>query len=403
MNPVLSIGIYLIMQTTVLLLSRWGLSRTRFRTREGWAFKPVLQGGMVLYAVLSLLPVLGAMLPDSPVKFFLQGAGNIWLGFSVYFNGILIILSLAAGLLYPLRKNREGRFFGAVPAWILLVSFLGGTILLAYGMIHAQHTVVTEYDITIDKDAGDVKDLTLVLIADLHLSVNSHLSTTKNMVETVNGLDADAVVIAGDIFTSSYGGLRHPEEYAEVLSGMTSKYGTYAVYGNHDVEETLFGGFPISPISQAFRTKEMEQFFKDAGFTVLYDETAQLCGGAVQLVGRVDGEKAGDGTALRQSAKEVLSGTDPAKPVIVLQHEPVEFSDLKENGADLVLCGHTHAGQIFPGNLIVPFFNENAYGYKNVSGVDTVVTAGVGYYGPPMRVGTNSEITVVRVHFGEGA
>ena len=93
----------------------------------------------------------------------------------------------------------------------------------------------------------------------------------------------------------------------------------------------------------------------------------------------------------------------PDKPVIVLQHEPVEFRDLKENGADLALCGHTHAGQIFPGNLIVPFFNENAYGYKNVSGLDTVVTAGVGYYGPPMRVGTNSEITVVRVHFGEGA
>ena len=85
--------------------------------------------------------------------------------------------------------------------------------------------------------------------------------------------------------------------------------------------------------------------------------------------------------------------------MIVLQHEPVEFKKLKESGADLVLCGHTHAGQIFPGNLIVPFFNENAYGFKNVSGVDTIVTAGIGYYGPPMRVGTDSEITVVNIHF----
>ena len=59
------------------------------------------------------------------------------------------------------------------------------------------------------------------------------------------------------------------------------------------------------------------------------------------------------------------------------------------------------AGQFFPGNLVVPFFNENAYGYKNADGLDTVVTSGIGYYGPPMRVGTNSEITVVHVRFGE--
>ena len=67
-----------------------------------------------------------------------------------------------------------------------------------------------------------------------------------------------------------------------------------------------------------------------------------------------------------------------------------------------MLCGHTHAGQIFPGNVIVPFFNENAYGYELIGGVDTVVTSGIGYYGPPMRVGTNSEIAVVNIHF-EGA
>ena len=68
---------------------------------------------------------------------------------------------------------------------------------------------------------------------------------------------------------------------------------------------------------------------------------------------------------------------------------------------DLQLSGHTHAGQIFPGNLIVPFFNENAYGFKNVAGLDTVVTSGIGYYGPPMRIGTNSEIMVLNIHFAQ--
>ena len=222
------------------------------------------------------------------------------------------------------------------------------------------------------------------------------------MVELINEQDADAVVIAGDIFTSSYGGLKDPDKYAAVLRGIQSKYGVYAVYGNHDVEETLFGGFPISPISEAFRTKEMEQFFEECNFTVLYDETVSIADGNVQITGRIDGEKAGDGTTNRKSPEEVLKDTDPEKPVLVLQHEPVEFAELKKYGADLALCGHTHAGQIFPGNLIVPFFNENAYGYKEVGGLDTIVTSGVGYYGPPMRVGTDSDVAVVHLHFKKG-
>jgi predicted MPP superfamily phosphohydrolase len=165
------------------------------------------------------------------------------------------------------------------------------------------------------------------------------------------------------------------------------------------VEETLFGGFPISPISKAFRSEKMEQFMKDCHFTVLYDETASIADGQIQIVGRRDGEKAGDGTSDRMSAAELLGPVDKTKPIIVLQHEPKQFKDLADNGADVVLCGHTHNGQVFPGNFIVPFFNENAYGVKELYGIDTIVTAGVGYYGPPLRVGTDSEVTVVNIKF----
>ena len=113
----------------------------------------------------------------------------------------------------------------------------------------------------------------------------------------------------------------------------------------------------------------------------------------------INGEKAGDGTNKRKSAKDLLSSVDKTKPVLVLQHEPIEFKNLAESGADVVMCGHTHNGQIFPGNLVIPFFNENAYGVKKLYGIDTIVTAGVGHYGPPIRVGTNSEVTVINIKF----
>ena len=82
-----------------------------------------------------------------------------------------------------------------------------------------------------------------------------------------------------------------------------------------------------------------------------------------------------------------------------IKHRLEEFKSLADSGANLILCGHTHNGQIFPGNLVVPFFNENGYGVKELYGATTVVTAGVGYYGPPMRFGTDSEVTVVNVTF----
>ena len=128
-------------------------------------------------------------------------------------------------------------------------------------MIHAQEPKIVNYEINIDKETDHVKDLKIALITDLHLSVNSNVKLTRKMVEKVNSADPDLVVIAGDIFTSNYGGLGNPEQYSKELSKMKARYGVYAVCGNHDIEENLFIGFAISPISKAFRSMEMEEFF----------------------------------------------------------------------------------------------------------------------------------------------
>jgi len=394
MHPGISITSYIIFTALIILMTNLCIkdAAPRLKRRIYAVYIPAV-------SLFALLPVAGAMLSDSKIKFLLQKWGNIWLGFYLYYLGTLILLLLGWVIGNLIRKNilksttrTRGR------PLMLLISIITGLTVMVYGMIHAQNTRVVTYDVTIDKTVGDQKKMKLILIADLHMSVNSKHKTIQKMVDLINAEDADAVVIAGDIFTSSYESMDDPDRYAEILRGIRSKYGVFAVYGNHDVEETLFGGFPISPISKAFRTKQMEEFFLDAGFNVLYDETVML-NDEVQLVGRVDGEKAGDGTAVRKSAEELLKDIDSEKPVIVLEHEPIDFANLKEYGADLALCGHTHAGQIFPGNLIVPFFNENAFGYKVVSGLQTIVTAGVGFYGPPMRVGTDSDISVVNLTF----
>lgn len=394
MSPIILLTIYLLLSA----LAAWmvDLCIRRWERTAGMAGR--LRGfWLIPYALLSLLPVAGAFLPDSPVKFALQAAGNVWLGFYLYFGWLLLTLLLLALLL---RLISGGRLAKRWHGGILCLSLFTALALLGYGLVHAQRTVVTRYELELDKGAGNMKQMRIALIGDLHLSVNSRPETTRRMVELINAEQPDVVLVAGDIFTSSYAGLSHPEAYSEALRGIESKYGVYAVYGNHDVEETLFGGFPISPVSQAFRSAQMEDFVRDCGFTMLYDETVVL-GDGVQLAGRVDGEKAGDGTKNRMSAEQLLADADRSLPVLVLQHEPKQFQALKEAGADVALCGHTHAGQLFPGNLVIPLFNENAWGYEKVHDLHTFVTAGVGYYGPPMRVGTNSEITVIDMKFNK--
>ena len=404
MHPGISITSYLISLLLTIFLTSLCLGDTGLNKKHCRLLRAVY---IPLFIAAGLMPVAGAMLPDSSIKFSLQGWGNIWLGFYLYYMGLLLILllfwSIARLICFIIGKRgiKVNKRLPGGRGTVLIFCFIASVALQVYGMIHAQNTKVVTYDVAIDKDAGDISSMKVILIADLHMSVNSKHETIRKMVDLINAEDADAVVIAGDIFTSSYGGMKDPDRYAAILRGIKSKYGVYAVSGNHDVEETLFGGFPISPISQAFRTKDMEEFFVDAGFTILYDDTVMLADEVV-LAGRIDGEKAGDGTTNRMTAEELLAGADKEKPVLVLEHEPIDFANLKEAGADLALCGHTHAGQIFPGNLVVPFFNENAYGYKVVSGLQTIVTAGVGYYGPPMRVGTDSEVTVVNLAFTGG-
>ena len=142
----------------------------------------------------------------------------------------------------------------------------------------------------------------------------------------------------------------------------------------------------------------MEAFLRQAGITLLADEAVTL-GNGVQLVGRKDpsrDKKLGDD---RLSPEALLEPLDQARPVFVIDHQQKELDELAAAGADLDLSGHTHDGQMFPGNLIMPLIWDNPCGCLQVGGMYSVVTSGLGVWGPDMRVGTKSEIVRITVHF----
>ena len=392
MHPLISIGIYLLYLAVVIFLTDFLI------LLSGAGSRPVLFWRKLicpLFILAGLLPLPGTILPDCGLKFITAAAGNIFLAFFVYYSGLILFSTLVALAVQFLFPGKEKTAAGVCLLICLAVTFTT----VPYGFVHAQNFRISRYEISVDKAVpeNDEKQMKIVFISDLHLSVNTHYKTIERMTEVINREDADVVLVGGDILTSSLHALKDPDRYAKLLSGIKAGYGVYAVCGNHDVEEDLFGGFPVTPVEKAFRTKEMDAFFDSCGFKMLHDQVVTF--GGIQLAGRDDGEKAGNGAKKRMSVQEIMKECDPSYPHIVLEHEPVEYKELKEHGADLVLSGHTHAGQFFPGTVTCRLFFENIWGYKKIDGLDTIVSSGIGYYGPPMRIGCDSEIAVITLNF----
>lgn len=376
------------------LLHRGHLWIRRLRSR---GYRAAARVFVFAYLLLAALPVAGALVHPSTAAATLQRAGNLWLGFCFY----LFLAAMPLECVAKLRRKGRPISHGAHSAF----SFWGGAAILllttaavSYGMFHARQLRTVAYSVSVQKPAAAAGTLKIAFAADLHLGCQIGSPEMERMQAEINAMDADVVLLGGDLFDSNYNMLDDPARLAGILRGLHSRYGVYVVYGNHDVAETLIGGFSVTPRRRARRDPRMEEFLQTCGVRVLEDEAVPIDGGRVWLVGRLDGEKAGDGTSNRLSAEDAMALADPSAAVVVLEHEPVELRKLSELGADLVLSGHTHDGQFFPLTLAQKLIWENPYGLKRYGAMTSIVTSGVGLYGPPMRVMTNSEVAEISLN-----
>ena len=358
-------------------------------------------GLIYLFVVFSIL--IAFMAPDSGFRRFMKLLSNYWLGvlmYTIMTVGIADVLRLL--LKYPLKNlNFPGRtlLFGNVGTAVVgIICAVIITTVSIYGVINAGNIQTTKYDISIDKKAGKLDSLNVVLIADLHLGYNIGCRQMEQMVKKINAQDPDLVVVAGDIFDNEYEALEDPDRLAEILRGIQSKYGVYACYGNHDIQEKILAGFTFGGKEKKESSVKMDEFLEKAGITLLRDEYV-LIDDSFYLYGRPDYERPGRGIDERKSAQEITADMDLSLPVLVIDHEPGELQELADAGVDADLCGHTHDGQLFPGNLTIKLMWENACGYLKKGDMHSIVTSGVGLFGPNMRVGTKSEICDIMMHF----
>lgn len=358
-------------------------------------------GLIYFFVVFSIL--IAFMAPTSGFRRFMKLLSNYWLGVLVY---TIMTVGIADGLRllikYPLKNvafpGRELLFSNVGTAVVGAVCAVIITTVSIYGMINAGNIQTTKYDISIDKKAGKLDSLNVVLIADLHLGYNIGCRHMEKMVERINAQNPDLVVVAGDIFDNEYEALENPDRLAAILRGIQSKYGVYACYGNHDIQEKILAGFTFGGKEKKESSVKMDEFLEKSGITLLRDEYV-LIDDSFYLYGRPDYERPGRGIDERKSPQEITEDLDLSLPVLVIDHEPRELQELADAGVDADLCGHTHDGQLFPGNLTIKLMWENACGYLKKGNMHSIVTSGVGLFGPNMRVGTKSEICDIMMHF----
>lgn len=348
------------------------------------------------FFVMAMFPLIGAVVHDGPVCWFFQKWGNIFMGLFMFFFMTLAAVAIIELIIWIVRRASKKK--GGVPhgaAAMLIIPLIVTVAVNLAGSQTAHDVKVTNYSIEKEK-LGLTEPARIVLFADTHIGVNSTPKIYEDMIDRINEQDADLVVVAGDLATSSFGAMRDPEAYASIMRGIESKYGVYAVYGNHDVDEPLLGGFTYAGKENAKRNPAMEGWVNDCGWKLLTDDVTRIPElNDLVIAGRRDESRPGDGFDERAPLSDLLKETDPDDSILLLQHEPSDLYELDEYGVDLSVSGHTHDGQIFPGNIITKILTEQSYGMENWGDAIAVVTSGVGYYGPPIRVCTISEIVVI--------
>lgn len=356
-------------------------------------------GFSTLYIFICLSPLIAFLLPSTPVQKWIAKLSNYWFGTFLYILLTIVVLDLLHIIIkhssFLMQRLPDPQKIFLFVGSFCIIFVIGITL---YGAHCARNIRTTSYHINIASETMNNESLKVVLIADLHLGQSIGHHHVEKMVKKINQVQPDLVCIAGDIFDNDFEALDSPEKITSALRNIQSTYGVYACYGNHDYEEAILAGFTFSSDENVYIGKKMEALLADANIKTLTDESV-LINNQFYLIGRKDYSAKSKSNEVRLTPEELTEGLDQNKPILVMDHQPKELEELAAAGVDLDLCGHTHDGQIFPGNIITRLMWENSYGHLQKGKMHNIVTSGVGIFGPYMRIGTKSEIVEIQVDF----
>jgi hypothetical protein len=289
-------------------------------------------------------------------------ASAVWLG--------ALFLLLCSMLIYDLINliSRFAKFDASMTLLIGKVLVVLAIIITIYGVINAMFVNVKEITVPIKNLDNELR---IVQLSDVHLGTIHNKGYLADIVEKTNNLNPDMVLITGDLFD---GGSMLKDDFILPLNDLRAK--SFFSMGNHEIYEGI---------------EEVTRILNETNVSILRNEVKRYKG--MQIIG-IDNPPNEFG-----GKNEIISSMKFNKsiPSILMYHPPLSLEESQAAGVSLQLSGHTHNGQIFPFTLLSMLVYPKVHGLYEYLGTYMYVSSGTGTWGPPLRVGSNSEITVINL------
>jgi predicted MPP superfamily phosphohydrolase len=355
-----------------------------------WQTLPDIKIVKIGYVILAILLAFGyifgvifqSFIPLGVAR-VIEYVGSMWFIFLIYALISVVLIDIVRLFDHWLHVLPTGKSFGIfnlqqIAALCVLVVI---TTLFIAGYYRFTHPKTETLDIYIPQKSPNKEGvLNIAVASDLHLGSIIRKKTTQRFVETINNLNSDIILLVGDVINSDLRTLKE-QELNIYLKELDAPLGVYSVLGNHE--------YISRDVNEAMK------FLRSADIEVLKDD-AIVVNHQIILIGRDDRTNHD-----RKSLKTLVDQIDNYNnlPIIVMDHQPYNLNEVIDGNITLSLSGHTHNGQIWPGNLIVRSMYELPYGYMKKGNSHFYVSSGLGLWGPPFRIGTQSEVVLIRMHF----
>jgi uncharacterized protein len=368
----LTIALALTVVTAVIVGWHWYLL-DRLVLAPAWP-APVGELGTVVVVLgalsLVLVPVAERVLRP-PVSRWVGWPGSLWLGFA-----FVALTLVALSDLVVLFTSADA----SVLRWRAGLVLAGSAVLVLVGMRAAFDPVIQRVAVAIDRWPVALDGFKIVQISDVHIGPILGRSFAAEIVRKVDVLDADLVVVTGDLVDGSVEQLR---DEVEPFAALKARHGVAFVTGNHD--------YYSKADPWCARVEEL-------GMEVLRNRWRWIeADGARFALAGVDDHRGdmlmGGGSDLGRA----LAGIPEDAPVVLLAHDPTTFVAAAKTNIDLQLSGHTHGGQIWPFAALVRAAVPFLAGLYRRGRAQLYVSRGTGFWGPPMRIGARGEITEITI------
>ena len=360
----------------------------------------ILWGLLLVFLLVFILPhLLSYRGVDTPFDKALAWIGYLSFGFLTLLFAILMAKDIIWLLIIGIQKviYIAGNIFGSGstaadsvdPARRTFITnsvnlgLLGLTgALTGYGIFEAlRKPEIVEIDIPIKNLPEEFDGFRIVQITDIHVSRTIRHPFVRQVVDTVNNLKPDLIALTGDLVDGSVENLRYD---TAPLADLQAPYGKYFITGNHEYYSGVYQW-----LDETARL----------GFDVLLNEhrVIKRNGGQIVLAGVTDYSGGQFDKNHISDPHQALSGAPESDVKILLAHQPKNIFEAAKAGYDYVISGHTHGGQYFPYHLLAALAQPYISGFHRHGDTAIYVSKGTGYWGPQLRIGARSEITVHRL------